>query len=240
MLWVKPDRSVNNNVRLEINLMLMRILRWLLVLLVGAFLIEIFQRQISSIAGSGMGTGVFKHHFQSSINFNPDPEADDGIMGSVFIEAEHPKTFMLSGHNSPKYKRARFRWHIFSENESSGEAWIDLNQMTLTHNGKTVHVNTANLLNLFGFESAAKKDVNILDAFVDLLHAAKSGLLPPPRHHIYELEDPLNGHFQHGASGYSVPYLTSIFAIGWSLVGCFGLWNSLKNRKPYKRPNQSP
>lgn len=220
--------------------MLKRFLVWILILLVGAFLIGIAQPQFSSMAGSGAGTGMFEHHFQAKINFPPDPESDDRLMGSIFIEADHPQTFMLSGHNSPKYERARFKWYIFRENESSGETWIDLNRMSLTHKGRSIQVNVKNLLKLFGYDSATQEDLSYLESFVSLISAANNGELPPPRHHTYQLEDPLDGYLQHVASGWSVPILTLIWIMFWSMVGCFGLWKFQKERRVQQRPNQSP
>jgi len=64
--------------------MLKRFLGWLLMLLVGAFLSAILQAQVRGLAGSGAGTGIFEHYFQSRISFYPDPESGDRLMGFMF------------------------------------------------------------------------------------------------------------------------------------------------------------
>jgi len=151
-------------------------------------------------------------------------------MGFMFIKSYHPRSFVLSGRSSPNYERARFNWYIFREDESSGEAWIDFERMDLTYNGGSMSVSPKNLLKLFGYENAVKEDMEILMAFTDLLHAAKSGELPSPGHHSYQLDHPLNGYMSHGASGYDMSHMTLAWVAGWSLVGSISLWRSFKIR----------
>jgi hypothetical protein len=202
---------------------------WLVVLLVGLFLISTLTFH-TGLAGSGAGTGVFSHSFRARFDIRPEFDEGSSKSGSMIVEARHPARLMLWGHASPKYRHAKIEWFLFREEESIGNATIDLEKLQIARSGKVMPLDTKNLLNLFEISDATAQDRLMVGTLAEFLQAAKDGDLPRPNHHGHSLPKPLPGRMQHFATGFSLSPLELTWVIVWSGFG-------LTATKGFKRGN---
>jgi len=211
-----------------------KLIGWLVILIIGLYLISYLTRY-SSLAGSGEGTGVFSHGFRAQFQIGPDFNAHDLTSGTITVEATHPATFMLSGHVSPNYRSARIDWFLYREHQNIGEATVDLENMLVAREGNATRLNPESISRLFGITNPTDQDKLLADAFVKFLQAARDGNLPRPNHHGHSMSEPLPGHMQHFATGFSLRPLELAWTVGWIACGMMMLF-----RAKIKKPNRVP
>lgn len=135
----------------------------------------------------------------------------------IHIEGETEPQWYWTPNQNYAYQKLNI---VRSTNGVESDAVIDLASFEFIENGKTVSISKFNLKNLMPFESNTT-EAEVLELY-DFLLKAKEGKLPPPRHHTYRLEEPLNGYMQHFSLGLTISYYVIAWGILWFIfLVCF-------------------
>lgn len=204
---------------------------WLAVLLLVLFGISTVTYH-TGLPGSGAGTGVFSYWFRAQFHIDPDyDDFESSASGTITIEGSAPPRFMAWGHASPKYRSVEIDWFLWREEESVGEAVVDLDASLITGSGDSAPLDARSLATLFEITDPVEQDDLLFAKMLEFLDAAKEGKLPRPNHHGHSLPEPFPGRMQHFASGVSLRPLGLLWVICWSAFGIVRVFNHKRNRK---------
>jgi hypothetical protein len=117
------------------------------------------------------------------------------------------------------YDRLQIDWYVPAEEKpKEGSATVSLPSLVYESVGNTGLLSTSTLTEWLSGSAGnqpsetAKQQV---DAIFNYIRAAGSGSLPPPRHHSYYFEDPLDVHIKHYDYGWSFPKQTLVWYVAW-------------------------
>ena len=159
---------------------------------------------------------MFEYRFRAYLfpRFDVDSSFD-----YIELQALAPKRFMWNGNVSSSYDFVSMNW---SANDGSldrqkGELQFNLRKNTMTFVGRELQISAPHFFELTKM-SDDPANRQILDYLMRFLEDAKSGKLPKPSHHSYEINEIAEGDLQHFASGYSMRYSTAVWPILWAVA----------------------
>lgn len=208
---------------------------WLAVLVVGVWAVGFVSFKTSQ-GGTGNGAGFFDYSFRSCYfpAFEEDPS-----MSMIELEGRAPRRFKVFGGVSPVYDAISLKWSLHSgySGRPKGQVSLHLASETLTDGDRSVPLDVEHLLEVIGIpDRPANRDT--LRYLMKVLEDCRTGRLPRPNHHGYELEEPMPGSMRHAALGYMVSYPVLAWVGLWLLaIPAFYTTKRMTNRVVKPRPS---